>query len=54
MNFGVSQSRAGEDVEKHRDSWKAANGADKPMESTSVQYTEDEKSFIGNARKPHR
>jgi hypothetical protein len=31
MNFGVSQSRAGEDVEKHRDSWKAAKGDDRQV-----------------------
>jgi hypothetical protein len=45
MNFGVSQSRAGEDVEKHRDSWKAAKGDDRPMESTSVQCAEDQEKF---------
>jgi hypothetical protein len=48
MNFGVSQSKAGEVVEKHRESGEAVKVADKPIvpkQSASVLANGVKKSY---------
>ena len=45
MNLGVSQSRAGVVVEKHRANGKAANGVDRPVQFQSVNYEDEDEKF---------